>query len=68
MLGQLQDRIREKLEAAKREAVDTEHKNDKTLKKVELENTAELNKIKTLLGEQREVLKQKSIMGFILSK
>ena len=55
MLGQLQDRIREKLEAAKREAVDTEHKNDKTLKMVELENTTELNKIKTLLGEQREV-------------
>ena len=51
----MQDRIREKLEIAKKKAVENEQKQNEILKKVELENTVELNKIKTLLGEQREV-------------
>ena len=52
----MQDSIRKKLEIAKMKAAETEQKQNETLKKVELENTAELNKIKTLLGSQREVL------------
>ena len=55
VLGQMQDRIREKLEIAKKKSVENEQKQNEILKKVELENTVELNKIKTLLGEQREV-------------
>ena len=51
----MQDRIREKLEIAKKKSVENEQKQNEILKKVELENTVELNKIKTLLGEQREV-------------
>ena len=51
----MQDRIREKLEIAKKKAVEDEEKQNGILTTVQLENTVELNKIKTLLGEQREV-------------
>ena len=55
MLGQMQGRIKQKLEIAKNEALEAEEKHDELLAKVEYENNAELSKIKTLLGEQREV-------------
>jgi len=55
MLEQMQDSIKKKLEIAKTKTVETEQQHNEVLKKIELENTAELNKIKTLLGEQREV-------------
>ena len=58
MLELVQDNIRKKLELAKMKTVEAEEKHKEVLKKVDLENTAELNKIKTLLGEQREVTKR----------
>ena len=51
----MQGRIKQKLEIAKNEALEAEEKHDELLAKVEYENNAELSKIKTLLGEQREV-------------
>ena len=51
----MQDRIKQKLEVARNEAVEAKEKHDELLAKVEFENSAELSKIKTLLGEQREV-------------
>jgi hypothetical protein len=55
VLGQMQDRIREKLEIPKKKAVENEEIQNEIVKTVQLENTVDLNKIKTLLGEQREV-------------
>ena len=43
------------METAKKKAVENEQRQNEILKKVELDNTGELNKIKSLLGEQREV-------------
>ena len=70
-MWQMQIWIREKLEKVKRTAIETEQKQHEILKRVELENLTKLNKIKTLLGQQREVgrewEKELAILSFKIS-